>query len=207
MTLVELSIAMGLLAIVLMAVIGVMNSSQTNLQREISRSTTNDQLRLAAQSIDREMRSGEVLYDPATESYSAGDVAGGMSVRIYTDSNYETRGGQAWCTQWRITSSQELQTRRWVPDWSNLNDRSQYIPWRTVATGITNRVDGITAFTRPAGVLNLINIRLRGNNDSTKGATTEIDQSISGRNTSGNGSSTICGGVTPSPSTGGVPTY
>jgi len=207
MTVAELTIAMGLFAIVVTAVVSVMNVAQSNLQKEISRAQSNDQLRLAAQAIDREVRSGEVLYDPSQENYSAGDVTPGMSMRIYTESNYTSRGGQPWCVQWRITSGKELQQRRWVTNWSNLNDSSQYVGWRTVATGVTNRSEGIAAFTRPSGVLNLINIRLRDNNDSTKGTTVEVKQSISGRNTQGNQSTSICGGATPTPSAGGVPAY
>src|SRR5438309_10254956 len=116
MTVIELSTAMLLLGIVVAALLSVMYSAQTNLGREISRSSSNDQVRLAIESLDREVRSGEVLYDPASESYSSGDVTSGMSLRIFTQSNAPTRSGPR-CVQWRITSAGLLQERNWDPNW------------------------------------------------------------------------------------------
>src|SRR5438094_130868 len=120
MTMIELSISIGLLGIVIAALFATLNSAQTNLGREMSRSDSNDEVRLAAGSLDREVRSGNVLYDPAVENLSSGDVAPGMSLRIETQSNEPTRGDQAWCDQWRITSTGQLQERRWLsgmPGW------------------------------------------------------------------------------------------
>jgi hypothetical protein len=209
MTVIELSVVLALLGLVIASILAVLNSAQSNFQREVSRATSNDQLRLAAESIDREVRSGDVLYDPATENYASGDVAPGMSLRIYTESNSPSRNG-AWCIQWRITTTGKLQERRWISDWSSTSDNSQYISWRTVATGLTNRTENIAAFSRPSGVLNLINIRLRDNNDSTKGVTVEVDQSVSGRNTQFYSASSYCGPATPDPAISGpsmVPPY
>jgi hypothetical protein len=208
MTVLELSIAGALLAMVLTAVLGVMYGAQGNLDRLISRSESNSQIRLAAESIDREVRSGTVLYDPSSEIYAAGDIASGMSMRVYTASNSPTRGG-SWCVQWRITAAGQLQSRRWTPQWTNASDPSQVSRWRTIATGLTNRTDGITAFALPsASTRNLVNIHFRVNNDATRGSTVEIQESVSGRNSAINANVTSpCGPQTPDPSLPGVPPY
>jgi len=205
-TVIELSIVLTLLGIVLASLLSVMYAAQSNLGREISRSDSNDQVRLAVQSMDREVRSGNVLYDPANERYPAGctgsgcQVSSGMSVRIWTASNSPTRGGD-WCVQWRVTSTRELQSRRWIPFWTNANDTTQVTKWRTVATGITNFAEGIAAFSFPGGTPNLLNVKLRANNDPTsaKGSTVEVRQAVSGRNTQFYPTGTHCGATTPDP--------
>jgi type II secretory pathway pseudopilin PulG len=213
-TLVELMVTIALLSVVVSALLATLNSAQTNLGREMSRSSSNDQLRLAEQSLDREARSGNVLYNPAQEIYAGGDVAGGYSLRIWTASNNPSRGGTTdWCDQWRITSGGQLQERRWVPYWSDANDQTQVTKWRIVATGITNRADSIAAFSFPIGATgNLVIARLRANDDSTvngsgqlvvkakKGSTVEVQQAISGRNTQFYPTGTHCGAPTPDPS-------
>lgn len=200
MTLPELMTAVALLSIVVAGSLSLLNGTQTNEARQISRTTSNDSLRLAFESIDREVRSGNVLYDPAAENYSAGDVTPGMSLRIYTESNAPTRGGTAWCVQWRITSGGVLQERRWVPGWDNAADLAQVTGWRIVASGITNRTEGIAAFTRAGAAENLLNVRLRANDDATKGGTVEVQDAVSGRNTQFFPSTRNCGPSVPDPS-------
>jgi Tfp pilus assembly protein PilW len=207
-TVIELTTVLSILGIVLAALLSVVYVAQTNLGRQASRSDSNDQVRLAEQSIDREVRSGNVLYDPAAEQYPAGCsgaacvIAPGMSMRVWTASNNPTRGGMDWCGQWRITTNGELQQRRWIPFWTNANDTSQVKPWRTVATGIMNRTNGIAAFYFASGSTgNLLNIKLRANNDASgaKGSTVEVQQSVSGRNTQFYPTGTHCGPATPDP--------
>jgi prepilin-type N-terminal cleavage/methylation domain-containing protein len=203
-TLIEMSIVGALLSVVIGATLLVMNGAQTNLGREISRTDSNDQVRLAMQSVDRDVRSGDVLYNPADEVYAAGDVAAGMAMRIYTESNQPTRGKR--CVQWRITSQGELQQRNWVPT----NPAGTVTGWRVTATGIKNRTDGIAAFARPnPGTLNIVNIVLRSNNDATKGKTVQVSASVSGRNTTFFSANSPCGPASPAPVSGpdGIPAY
>jgi len=228
MTVVELSVTIALLGIVVAGLLAVMNSAQTNLGRQISRSDSNDQLRQAVEAMDREVRSGDVLYDPATESYSAGDITPYMSIRIYTESNEPTRGKK--CVQWRITSPtatkpNELQVRSWEPNWTDAADSSQVSGWRTVATGVVNRIttagvnspggSTLQAFKRPpvgsSNYLNIILVDLRADSDTTtqKGLPVEAQQSISGRNTEFFSTSTACGSASAAPSSSGpgIPPY
>ncbi len=201
MTLVELSIGVGLLVMVMAMLFTVMQSTQTNLERQVSRSTTNDEIRLAVESLDREVRSGDVLYDPSVENYAPGDIAPYQSIRVYTESNANTNGG-ARCIQWRITTGGELQRRWWTPDWQG-SPSTRVSDWRIVATHIVNRTDGTHAFERPAPTTdNLIVVTFHANEDPTarKGSVVEVKQSISGRNTL-YGSNQLCGPIPPNPST------
>ncbi|MEX2394129.1 MAG: hypothetical protein WD826_06590 [Actinomycetota bacterium] len=201
-TLVELGVYVGLLALMAVVIVTVMMSSRDNFEREITRTTSNDEIRLATKSIDREVRSGQVVYDPSQEVYPAADIAAGQSLRVYSQANVPSRG-QALCVQWRITSGAELQRREWTTDWSSVSG------WRIVATGVRNRADGIAAFTRPQP--NMVNVRFRVNADPSgaKGATVDVQQSVSGRNTVFNSIQAVCGPASPAPSASapGVPPY
>jgi type II secretory pathway pseudopilin PulG len=201
-TLAEVAVYIGLFSLLSIVIVSVMMSSSDNFEREITRTTSNDEIRLAVQSLDREVRSGQVVYDPSQEVYAAADITAGMSLRVYSQANVPTRG-EALCVQWRITSDGELQRREWKPDWSSISD------WRVVATGLRNRDESIAAFTRPQP--NMVNVRLRANDDPTgaKGATVEVQQSVSGRNTLFNSIQSVCGPPSPAPSASapGVPAY
>jgi type II secretory pathway component PulJ len=207
-SIVELAVVVALLSIVGAALVAILHASQTNLQRETARTVSNDEVRLAVEAFDREVRSGNVVYNPTTEVYSAGDVAAGMSFRVYSQTNGDPR-----CVQWRITTGGELQRRTWPAyfDPTNSAQVAAVSGWRIVASNITNRADGIAAFSRPSS--NIVDIRLRANNDATKGSTVEVNESVSGRNTlrfpSGTASE-VCGPATPDPNqaaAGRVPAY
>jgi type II secretory pathway pseudopilin PulG len=203
-TLVELIVVIGLLITVLAMLLTILDGTQSNLAREITRSSSNDQIRQAVESFDRDVRSGNVLYNPSSEIYNAGcstvqfptcgDIAQGQSVRIFTQTNSPTRGG-ATCVQWRITSGGQLQRRSWLPGATSTT-------WAVVAYNITNRTDGVQAFSLSGGAeVDLINIDLRANNDPTgkNGLTVEVKSSVSGRNTLQYSNTYPCGPVTPDP--------
>ena len=209
-TLIELSVVVGILVVVLVMLLTVLEGAQSTLATQVSRSSSNDQVRLAMQTIDRDVRSGDVLYDPAGEIYNAscspssefptcGQIQSGMALRIYTEANSPTRGGPR-CVQWRITLGGELQRRSWSTDWQS-SPSTKVSGWRIVATNITNRTDNVGAFTSN-GVPNLINVELRANDDPTgqKGSTVDVQASISGRNTMFYPSAQMCGPSAPDPS-------
>jgi len=202
----ELSIVIGLLIVVVAMSLAVFEGAETNLGRETSRSASNDQLRQAVESVDRDVRSGNVLYDPASENYHAGcsavelptcgDIQPGMSLRIYTQSNFVTRGG-ATCVQWRITSGGELQRRSWL---SAVTPAAS--SWQIVAYHITNRTDGVNAFALSSSTrADMINVDLRANDDPSgkNGSTVEVTDSVTGRNTELGPATQPCGSVTPDP--------
>lgn len=208
-TIVELVVTVFLSGLVLALLASIVSSTQDNLGREISRNESNDQIRLAAQTLDRQIRSGNVVYDPNVESFASGDVAPGMSVRIFTQANAPSAGER--CVQWRITSDRRLQQRSWTVNW--FSDPAQLVtPWRTVATGIQNRVDGVAAFTRTSASILDVYLRVNADPTSKKGRTVEVRQSVSGRNTVFTSVSQPCGPPVPDPSQTGaggskVPSY
>ena len=190
MTLVELVVAMSMLGVVLLIFTSVLASIQRTVVVNQRYSEANDAARLALQQLDRELRSGNVINDPA-------DTVTGLSapayqhLLIYTQANVPTRGA-AQCEVWQLTTDHELQVRRWLPgesDWET--------GWRTVAEHVVNRTTGVNAFTMNSDPLKgerTIDIRLQVNPDldGNPDRTIEIRASLTGRNTSYNYPTNIC---------------
>jgi type II secretory pathway pseudopilin PulG len=188
-------VAMAILGIVLVVFLSTFASVQSAVSREDDKARNNDQARLAMEELDREIRSGNVLYDPSKEAGPPSGVpsctgcVGGFTLRIYTQSNATTRlpapGYE--CRLWRITDVQELQTRFWTPGQGEFAS-----PWSTVATGIVNRIvpsGPVTAFALTSDYANkfdrTIDIALLVNNDwdHYKSDTVRIESSLTGRDT------------------------
>jgi type II secretory pathway pseudopilin PulG len=183
MSLAEVMVSMSVFTVVVVIFLSTLTSVQQATVRESSHSVNNDQARLAMLEFDREIRSGNVLYDPATENPA------GFVLRIYTQSNANTRTPSPGyvCRVWQITTGGLLQTRSWPPmEPQNASD------WVTVATGIVNRMESptVTAFSRSdpssASGGRIVNIVLLVNDDYAHrpDSTVRIQQSITGRNTS-----------------------
>jgi hypothetical protein len=198
---VEMMVALGLLSVVLVIFFSLLVSIQNGLSTQASRSLSNDQGRLAVQELDREIRSGNVLYDPSSENDATHFIFPGMALRIYTQANAPTRetGGLPGerCVQWRIkystaTRAYQLQRREWT---TGATTSSQ---WLVVATSVMNRaVSPQKAAFSVDPSKRIVNIALLANNNAQHGNTVEIDTTVEGRNT-------VYGGGDPcSP----IPTY
>jgi prepilin-type N-terminal cleavage/methylation domain-containing protein len=193
-TLVELLIAMSILSIVMVIFGSVLASVQGAVVRQGSLSQTLDDARLALQQLDHEMRSGNVLYDPALENGSgAGAVVSctgclpGYTLRVYTQTNSLFK-----CVLWKIDASQNLMTREWPP-----LDTDSARPWRVVATGIVNRTLGEPAWTLDPDSLKggrTLNVVYAANNDLTHqpNQTVRVPSSLTGRNTSYGYPANVC---------------
>lgn len=170
-----------LLGVVLAMFFTVLTSIQTAAARQEGRVRRNDEAKLALAQLDREIRSGNVLYDPTTESNVAGDIVPNMSLRIYTQADAPSRGYQ--CAQWRVTSG-TLQARWWSKD----DPPGTVTEWWTVATDIVNRdvSPAVPAFelddTSAYGG-RIMAIRLLVDNAEDHGGPMEVAMSITGRNT------------------------
>lgn len=191
MTLVELVVAMSMMSIVLLIFTSVLASVQRTVVVNQRYSEANDEARLALQQLDRELRSGNVITDPADAIAGFTEAPANQRLLIYTQANMPTRG-QAECELWKITSSNDLQVRRWIPGSS-----SWTTGWRTVATDVVNRVTGVNAFTMNTDPLKgerTVDVRLQVNPDvaNNPGRTIEIRASLTGRNTSYNYPDNIC---------------
>jgi type II secretory pathway pseudopilin PulG len=192
LTLSELMVAMMVLSLALGVFLTTLASVQKSVAETDIRTRSNTQARLALQTLDHEVRSGNVLYDPGTSSDPH------FRFKIYTQANASTRQPSPGytCRLWRVTADNELQTRWWPP---LLPDEAS--AWRTVATGIVNKAvedpgaaDACAGATcafeldpdpnkggRTVNVVFLVNEDLNGDLSS---GTVKVQGALTGRNTS-----------------------
>jgi hypothetical protein len=181
-------------------VFGVFATMQNSVVRADTRSRTSDQLRLAAVELDRQVRSGNVVYDPAAET--GPDIVANMSLRIYTQADYPTAGSR--CVQWKITSQQTLQSRYWTVDWQG--PAGVVSGWRTVADHILNRsaTPTVAAFTLDTSqsayghrLVKIAFVANLSNGMAGAGSDAEVDTSVAARNADTGFSSSSCASVPP----------
>ncbi len=183
-TLVETSIGLAVLGLVFATAFSAFSLFQSVTLPAEQRSNTREQAKLALTQIDRHVRSGNVLYDPATES------SPGLSLRIYTQANGTQR-----CVTWRIESRQ-LQVRSWSPVWRTDGEVSG---WRSVATDIDN------TSLQPVFILNqtgnfgsrLIDVDLTVRVVGSNAQAVRVKTSIAGRNTSYGYGAGVCNDIPP----------
>lgn len=169
-TLVELLISMGIFGLALAMTYTVLLSVQAQTRDTTSRADSVGNARIALQQIDRQVRSGNVLYNPASESLP-------LSMRIYTQANGDQR-----CVQWQVTGG-KLRTRSWSPTWQTDGLVST---WAVVAHDVVN-----TASTPPFALQGgstaygsrLVDISLLVKSPTSKGKPVDVTSSLSGRNT------------------------
>jgi len=199
MTLVELMVATMILGIVMLVVSSVFASVERSIVRENNLSTTLDQGRFVLQQLDRELRSGNVLYDPSVENNGTPSCTGcvaGYTLRIYTQSNADTSLGYR-CELWKIDTSEQLLVRTWAPDDPTGPSTTT---WRVVATGVVNRTVGTAAFALDPDTLKAsrtLNVTLSVNNDYAHlpSQTETLQEALTGRNTSYGFPSNVCATV------------
>jgi prepilin-type N-terminal cleavage/methylation domain-containing protein len=187
-SLAELMVAMMVMSIAAAIFLSVLSSVQRSAVRIDRLSRANDNARLAIEQLDREIRSGNVLYDPSAENPTYSSLPNGYTLRIYTQTNATSRTPSPgyMCVLWTIDSENQLVSRMWPP-----LHPEEATGWRIVAQGIVNR-----AVTTPVPAFALdpdenkggrtVDIRLLVNPDlhSTPVQTVKIETSSTGRNTS-----------------------
>ena len=181
MTLVELMVAMAILSIVSLVFTSTLSSVQRAVVEEDVRIRLNDQVRLAVQSIDRLVRSGNILYDPIDESgndpYDA--TATGYMFRIYTQAE-QSASQDARCALWLVDDEERLLYRTWpvlTPE-----DASN---WTVVAEGVVNRTLDEPAFTLDSGGRTIaVSFSVNPDLQNRPQATQVVEASLTGRNTS-----------------------
>jgi prepilin-type N-terminal cleavage/methylation domain-containing protein len=181
MTLTELMVAMAILSFVLLVFTSTLASVQNVVLKENTRSRLNDEARLVLQSIDRNVRSGNLLYDPASEvgndPYDA--TASGYMFRVYTQAKHQPVDAPR-CALWLIDDEQQVKYRWWPA-----LDPAAATDWRVVATGVVNRDLDEPAFLlggdgRTINVHFFVNPKL----STDPNATQAFEASLTGRNTS-----------------------
>ncbi len=181
MTLVELVVAMAILSIVMLVMTTTLSSIQRAVVEEDVRTRLNDQARLAVQSIDRLVRSGNILYDPVDESgndpYDPG--ATGYLFRIYTQAE-RSENEDPRCAVWLVNDEQQLMYRTWP-----VLDPDAASDWTVAADGVVNRDIGEPAFElNSAGRTIAVEFHVNPDLENRPQATQIVEASLTGRNTS-----------------------
>ena len=188
-TLVELVVAMLIFSIVSLVFTTTLSAVQRAVVREEVRTRLNDDARLALQSIDRQVRSGNVLYDPDSETgndpYDA--AASGYMFRVYTQAKANDADNPR-CVVWLIDDQERLKSMWWPP-----YDPDAASGWTVVADSIVNRTLDTPAFAvdslgRTVTVAFQVNPAL----GSDPNATQPFTASVTGRNTSYGYPETVC---------------
>ena len=147
MTLVELMVSVALMMVVATIFTTMLVTIQRSVMQQQARSETNDQVRLAIQQLDREIRSGNFLTVPGAPAFVCGGKTcePGYSVKVWTQANVPSRqsasnpaGDQ--CVQW-VIDGQTLYRRAWVPPVPPTAPPAASDGWRVVAEGVVNAAD------------------------------------------------------------------
>lgn len=170
MTLVEILISMMIFSLALAMVYTVLITVQKQTKDQTSRADSVGNARLALMQIDRQVRSGNVLYNPASESLP-------LSMRVYTQANGVQR-----CVQWQVYD-RKLRTRSWSTTWQTDGLVSD---WAIVAHDVVNTTatppfalqGGTTAYGS-----RLVDITLLVKSPTAGGQPINVTSSLSGRNT------------------------
>lgn len=169
-TLVELLITMIIFSLVMAMTYGVLITVQRQTKDQIARADAVGDARLALQQIDRQVRSGNVLYNPSTEPLP-------LSMRIYTQANGDQR-----CVQWQVVGGL-LRSRSWSPTWTTdglVGD------WGVVARNVVN-TSASPPFALQGGSTaygsRLVDISLQVKSPDSGGEPINVTSSLSGRNT------------------------
>jgi prepilin-type N-terminal cleavage/methylation domain-containing protein len=200
-TLLEMTVSLLIMGIVTAAVLSVLFTVQRGYERESYRSQSNDQARLAVEEMDRQIRSGNLLYDPALEGSSScpNQICPNMSLRVYTQNNATTHQPGDRCVQWRVNELQQLQVRDWSPSW---RDDGIVDPWRIVADHVVNRalspqVNAFVLDTDPAKGGRAVQITIVTNQSSIGGRNVTIQTEVTGRDTEYGYPNYVCTDVPP----------
>jgi Tfp pilus assembly protein PilW len=173
LTIVELLIAALVMAVASAIFTGTLLSTQRTVKVQEERSRNNDQVRLAIEQLDREVRSGNLLYNPAAEPVAD-------SLRVFSQSNGNHR-----CVQWLVRDGQLLR-RTWAPSHGSMPVPSSVSGWQVVAERVVNASaqPPVPVFTLadPSGSVGRpLNVTiLTGSSD---GSVARVETSITGRNT------------------------
>jgi type II secretory pathway pseudopilin PulG len=174
-TLIEMVISFALMAMVGTAFLSILGSTQGAVAKEDLQSQTLNQARLAFDELDREIRSGNMIYDPSLEnSTNCGGYtcAPYFALRIYTQANGNTRTPSNQCVQWIITTNNQLLRRAWAPGAPASLDG-----WRVVADGIVNRTSSpsYSAFWGATTGSRTVNVQLQVNATASDPRSKRVD--------------------------------
>lgn len=190
-TLVEVVVATAVLGIVMLVFTSTLGSMQQAVVAEDVRNRLNDQARLALGDLDRQVRSGNLLYNPDDEGTVDIDgtplAAAGYMFRVYTQTKFQETDDPR-CALWVVDDQQRLLYRYWP-----VLDPDAATDWRVVAEHIVNRETGAPAFALDAtGRTLTASIQANADIQADPNATQTFAASLTGRNTSFGYPSNVC---------------
>ena len=184
-TLVETLVTMAVFSIAVVVVFQALITVQRQTGDLESTANAVSQTRLALAQIDKQVRSGNVLYSPADEPVGLPSctapvgTTSGTCMRVYTQTN-----GPQKCVQWQLLEEVAgsgvaiLRSRSWTLDLTTVSG------WGTVARGLNYTT---TPFTLQGGTTiyksRLLDVRLEALDPRRAAPPVVIDSSLSGRNT------------------------
>lgn len=140
MTLMELMVVMSIFSFLMVLVFGVMIQVMYMSKDNMGRVSSAENARLGLSQIDRQVRSGSVILDPADEPASHSGVDPFYSLRIFTQ-----EGGTPKCAQWRVIDADGdgtgvLEYREWSPDYPVISDVTDWgvVAHQLVVTDLDN---------------------------------------------------------------------
>lgn len=193
-SLIELLVSMVVFTIAIGMIYSVVVMVQTKTGKVESSAEAVSQLRQGLADIDRQVRSGNVLYAPGNEAVGLDSTNGctspvadpnsGSCMRIYTQVD-----GFARCVQWQLLKDSarpgtaQLRSRFWKPKWQTM-PIGAVSGWRVVARGLADPPSR-QAFTLAGGGVygaRLLEVYLEAV-DPRRGAPVVVTTSLAGRNT------------------------
>lgn len=193
-TMVVFGIAMG---IVTQAVVKV----QTYARDVQVSADANGEARLALADIDRQVRSGNVLYSPANETSPSTCTAvgtdAGTCMRVYTQANGFER-----CVQWQLIadpatpSTQQLRSRSWSPTWQT---DGQFSGWSIKARNLNAATTPpfiLQGAATPSSSRYLV-VYVEANDPRRPGKPVPLTSSLAGRNTNYGYDAGLCSPAPP----------
>lgn len=198
-SLTELLVAMSIFGGLMALVMGILISMSTAAADNMTRAAQVEEARIGIMQIDRQVRSGNVISDPATESVADSGVTSGFSLRVFTQTN-----GVRKCVQWRVVFPDpgdlqgELQYRSWDTNWQT---GGTVEPWSVVARDVIApdsgapfaKVDPLSGTSAQS-----ISVTLRIQGERTTSKPTTVSTVLTGRNTVYGYPSDVCSPV-PTP--------
>jgi type II secretory pathway pseudopilin PulG len=163
---------MAIFGIVVAMAFTVLITVQRQTRDNLARVEQTTQARLGLAQIDRQVRSGNVVIDPAT----TGELP--RSMRVYTQTDGVRR-----CVQWQVID-EVLRYRSWDPPGAA---GATVEPWRVVARSLVSDSSAPATFTKETASggsqAQSVRVTLRLKAPAADGKPVEVTTVLSGRNT------------------------
>src|SRR5690625_105974 len=186
-TLVEALVVMMIFGIIFTIIMGIIIQVSYSAADNMARASQFQNAELGLMQIDRQVRSGNVILDPANERPVDSGVEPGYSLRVFTQTD-----GVHQCVQWRVVFNEEkfgvLEYRSWDPDWTALG--TEATEWAAVARDIISYPAGAVPFSRTKldsteekMETSSVDVKVFVQAERTKSAPTAVETTLTGRNT------------------------